>query len=187
MISICPYILLKLMLYLSSIELKPRITMTLNKFMRLVGVNKNIIKLQGTLSRMSKSHKLINRRVPNQGITYLLTDGQNYKIGMTTRWIDQRVKELNSSTSTYREITVVAYSDNDDCYGLEKSLHRKYYKERIHSGREWFQLSDIQIQEIKDIFLEASGVTPTSKTSTTNVILGVIGFIFLAWIVTNIF
>ena len=160
--------------------------MTLNKFMRLVGVNKNIIKLQGTLSRIRKSHKQISRRrgAPTQGITYLLTDGLNYKIGMTTRWIDERVKELNSSTSAYREITVVAYSENDDCYELEKTLHRRYYRERIHSGREWFNLSDMQVQEIKDIFLEASGATPQPKISTTNVIAGIMGLVFLAWIVT---
>ena len=135
--------------------------MTLNKFMRLIGVNKNIVNLEGTLTRMSKIYKKISRRkAPAQGITYLLTDGLNYKIGMTTRWIDERVKELNSSTSTYREITVVAYSENNDCYGLEQRLHKKYDRERIHSGREWFNLSTIQIEEIKDVLIKVSSTRP---------------------------
>jgi hypothetical protein len=163
--------------------------MTLNKWMRLLGVNKNIIKLQGSLNRMSKSYNQTARKrsAPVAGITYLLPDGLNYKIGMTTRWVDERVKELNSSTSVYREIYVVAYSVNDDCYGLEKALHKRYASERINSGREWFNLSDMQVQEIKDIFLEESEGIPPSETNSASIIIKILGVIFIAWVVKKFF
>ncbi len=87
-----------------------------------------------------------------KGFTYLLTNGEAYKIGMTTRTVEERLRELNSSTSTYTEIKIVAYCENDDCEVYEKELHIRYENRRIAKNREWFNLSDDEAKEIIEDF-----------------------------------
>jgi len=86
------------------------------------------------------------------GFTYLLYDGVNYKIGMTTRSVSERTKELNGASGIYNKIVPIAYCGNTDCYELEKELHLKYDDQRISQNREWFDLTDEQVDEIIIIF-----------------------------------
>ena len=93
-----------------------------------------------------------------EGFTYLLTDGNAYKIGMTTRTVQERVKELNSSTSSYAKIKIVAYCETSNCRATETKLHKKYDRERITPKREWFMLTEDQVIEIQTFFvIQAEG------------------------------
>ena len=89
-----------------------------------------------------------------RGFTYLLTDGTAYKIGMTERTVEERLKELNSSTSQYNEIKIVASCENDECLAFEKELHKQFKKERINKKREWFTLTEEQTLIIQTRFVE---------------------------------
>ena len=88
------------------------------------------------------------------GFTYLLSNGEAYKIGMTTRSVQSRCKELASASGVYIEPWPIAYCLNNDCYGLEKKLHALYDIARINKDREWFYLNEKQIEEIITIFTE---------------------------------
>ncbi len=98
--------------------------------------------------------------------TYLMTDGNNYKIGYTDRTPQQRVKELMSNSSTYYEITIDAYTEVLKGKQLEKRLHNHFNNKRIHAGREWFSLDIEDVAYIHNIFeLEKLGecFAPFSK------------------------
>lgn len=60
------------------------------------------------------------------------------KIGMTTRSIDERIKELSSSTGVPHKYICVYYIKVNDCYLVEKKLHSLFKNERATNNREFF-------------------------------------------------
>jgi hypothetical protein len=88
----------------------------------------------------------------------MLLDGEEVvKIGMTTRTVERRVKELSTGSPVPFEIvhTILA----DDAKELERSLHWKFRDRRIRvgGGTEYFAVAATEVVEaIKDIETEAS-------------------------------
>lgn len=71
-----------------------------------------------------------------------------YKIGLTTRDVETRFKEINSSQSAYPlELMGSIYVAN--VKDVEKELHQKFSSYRVHG--EWFIFKDNEIQEVMNI------------------------------------
>lgn len=90
-----------------------------------------------SIKRTSKKHKR-NRF----GYVYILSNPsiKGIKIGLTERHINERMKELNRSTSIPTPFNVEYYIDTKDCYALERAMHQHYSSRRINNKREFFKL-----------------------------------------------
>ena len=76
-----------------------------------------------------------------------MKDGQ-YKIGITRRTIEERMKELGSGASHSFGMNVHGYVYCDDCFEVESKLHKYFANQRINQinpRKEWFKttLEDI--------------------------------------------
>jgi len=79
------------------------------------------------------------------GFVYFVKDNSDQvKIGYTKRNVKDRVKELNSPNL----ILILEYETKYPTQ-LEKALHFRFKKHNIE--REWFQLDDYKVDELKEI------------------------------------
>ena len=79
------------------------------------------------------------------GFVYFIKDNSDQvKIGYTKRNVKDRVKELNSPNL----ITILEFETKYPTQ-LEKALHFRFKKHNIE--REWFQLDDYKVDELKEI------------------------------------
>lgn len=84
------------------------------------------------------------------GFVYLIGELDNkdiYKIGVTKKNIDQRIKELQTGSSD--ELYVRYYFKTSYPYKLEKMLHRHF--SHTNKLNEWFNLSESQAQDFPNI------------------------------------
>lgn len=70
---------------------------------------------------------------------------RRHKIGLTTRDVEQRFNELNSSQSPY-PLDLLHYIATEDVTKTEGYLHQKYAVHRCHG--EWFEFSNRQLREV---------------------------------------
>lgn len=82
------------------------------------------------------------------GYVYLLGDSsQNlYKIGMTTKPIEERLKELQTGNAT--ELHLCAYHETDYPRRVESMLHNRFKNKNILN--EWFELDSKDISSFND-------------------------------------
>jgi len=79
------------------------------------------------------------------GFVYFVKDNSDQvKIGYTKRNVNDRIKELNSPNL----ILIFEYETKYPTQ-LEKALHFRFKKHNIE--REWFQLDDYKVDELKEI------------------------------------
>ncbi len=79
------------------------------------------------------------------GFVYFVKDNSDQvKIGYTKRNVNDRIKELNSPNL----ILILEYETKYPTQ-LEKALHFRFKKHNIE--REWFQLDDYKVDELKEI------------------------------------
>lgn len=73
------------------------------------------------------------------GYVYLICDSANnlYKIGVTRKTIDKRIKELQTGNAT--SLHLVAYHETDYPFRIETMLHNKYANSKANG--EWFNLT----------------------------------------------
>ena len=74
----------------------------------------------------------------DRGYTYLITNGKEYKIGITTKTPVSIVAELQTGSPT--KITISGYSYNSNALEMEQWLHLKFSNKRLEG--EWFALND---------------------------------------------
>lgn len=101
------------------------------------------------VSRWSKSRsqnsttKFLGRK-----IYFIKADNGLTKIGLTKN-VEERFKRLQAVSPCI--LTLLFTLDSDDAYTLEQEFHSKYSNLRKHG--EWFLLSDIILEEIKEAYL----------------------------------
>jgi predicted GIY-YIG superfamily endonuclease len=79
------------------------------------------------------------------GFIYFIKDNSNQvKIGYTKRNVEKRVKELNSPN-----LSIILEFESKYPTKLEKALHFRFKQYNIE--REWFNLTDFSIEELKKI------------------------------------
>jgi hypothetical protein len=81
------------------------------------------------------------------GFIYLIhAKGTNrYKIGLTTRSVEQRFAELNGNQSPYPLVLLEVIS-TDNVTETEGNLHSKFSLQRRHG--EWFEFTNRQLREV---------------------------------------
>lgn len=81
------------------------------------------------------------------GFIYLIhAKGTNrYKIGLTTRSVEQRFAELNGSQSPY-PLELLEFIETDNVTETEGHLHGKFALQRRHG--EWFEFNNRQLREV---------------------------------------
>ncbi len=84
----------------------------------------------------------------NRGYTYLITNGREYKIGITTKTPQSRVAELQTGSPT--KIAISAYSYNSNALAMEVELHKKFSSKRLEG--EWFALNSDDVAIIHHHF-----------------------------------
>ena len=94
-----------------------------------------------------------------------MKDGQ-YKIGITRRTVEERMKELGSGASHSFSMNVHGYVYSEDCFELESALHKYFDKQRVNQcnpRKEWFKTT---LDEISKAFWSVGGI----KIDLTNTI-----------------
>ena len=83
-----------------------------------------------------------------------MKEGQ-YKIGITRRTVEERMKELGSGASHSFPMNVHGYVYCDDCFQVESAIHRHFADRRVNqvnAKKEWFYASLREIaQGFKDV------------------------------------
>jgi hypothetical protein len=82
------------------------------------------------------------------GVVYLILETdkygeERYKIGMTKRNPQNRVKELSTGNSNV--ITLLNYFESEHYKNIEKMLHVRFKTQKTEAKNEWFTLEDNQI------------------------------------------
>lgn len=95
-----------------------------------------------------------NLKNKKAGYVYIIKnmsfDDDVWKIGVTKRTVEERLKELYNASVPYKFLPVcIIYSE--DCYALESALHKefdKYRVNKINKHKEFFQLPLEEIERI---------------------------------------
>jgi hypothetical protein len=74
---------------------------------------------------------------------------RRFKIGLTTRSVEQRFNELNGSQSPY-PLELLEYIATDNVTETEGYLHSKFALQRCHG--EWFEFSNRQLRAVLQEF-----------------------------------
>jgi T5orf172 domain len=99
---------------------------------------------------------MTEKPILKKGYLYVLKDWNltdTYKIGITTRAIQKRIKELNQSPGSAVKLEYL--STVSDRYKIvEKKLHKIFENQNTYSGQnlslsEWFVLSEVNYQLLK--------------------------------------
>jgi hypothetical protein len=111
------------------------------------------------------------------GYVYILSNPsiRGIKIGLTERHVIERIKELNRATGVPTPFKIEYYTDTQDCYALERAMHKYYSEKRINNKREFFKLSiwraKRRLKKEKRKIEGASGITKKFIFLATLVIL----------------
>lgn len=79
-----------------------------------------------------------------------------YKIGFTDKSPMQRCEDLSSKTAVPQPYNLVCYCELWHPASLEHHLHTVYKDKRINKNREFFELTDEDIFEIRNIMKSKS-------------------------------
>lgn len=83
-----------------------------------------------------------------EGFVYLLKCPEYdsvYKIGMTKRTPEKRLKELNSATSRVAPMELIHKVYVEDCHKMEKDLHCIFRRNRIYINKEYFNVDSKEV------------------------------------------
>lgn len=81
------------------------------------------------------------------GYVYILKAGQYYKIGVTTGAVEDRIKQLQTGSSS--KISLVHTIPAWRPYRVESDLHN-YYAHK-HTRGEWYKLSQYDVRKLKTL------------------------------------
>lgn len=84
-----------------------------------------------------------------KGFVYLICDNKNevFKIGVTKKTIEKRIKELQTGNCT--ELFISRYHESDYPYTIETMLHNHFKVDNILN--EWFELTSEEVSKFNDI------------------------------------
>jgi hypothetical protein len=84
-----------------------------------------------------------------KGYVYLICDNKNevFKIGVTKKSIDKRIKELQTGNAT--ELFISKYHESEYPYMVENMLHSHFNVNKVLN--EWFELSADNVNKFNEI------------------------------------
>ena len=95
----------------------------------------------------TKIQNIIQSPKDTQGWLYIISDGTNFKIGVSKNDVKKRLKNLQTSNANELEIVFEIYTDKYK--DLEKHLHASFESFQIRG--EWFSLGTSEIKKVKSI------------------------------------
>lgn len=81
------------------------------------------------------------------GYVYVLKSGKNYKIGVTSRDVEGRIKQLQTGSAS--KISLIHKIPSWRPYKIESKLHQQFANKHIRG--EWFNLSPYDIRKLKSL------------------------------------
>ena len=121
-------------------------------------------KLQRTIDLLKDSIEQDEYRLTHNrcGYVYVVSNDDmrkgQYKIGITRRTVEERMKELGSGASHSFPMNVHGYVYCEDCFQVESAMHRHFDKQRVNQlnpRKEWFKTT---LDEIKKAFKEVCDI-----------------------------
>ncbi|NWH06885.1 GIY-YIG nuclease family protein [Desulfobacter latus] len=104
---------------------------------------------------------------PINGYIYILSNPSMpdlLKIGFTTRSVDERIAELNSSTGVPENFVLEAYFCSNTPENDERLLHIELSNYRINNSREFFRISVLDaIKEVEAILGRSPGMLSQNR------------------------
>ncbi|NER24666.1 MAG: GIY-YIG nuclease family protein [Symploca sp. SIO1C2] len=90
------------------------------------------------------------------GYVYLIhaVGSDRYKIGLTTRSVEARLAELNSSQSPY-PLELIDWFETDNVTDDENYLHEKFVDYRVHN--EWFSFDTKTLKQVRKEYRDDVG------------------------------
>jgi hypothetical protein len=95
----------------------------------------------GCFTRKVKQNKITNKPKEEEKMTYLMFDGNLYKIGKSKN-PENRLKQIKTGNPNCKLI----------CYGYgieEETLHKRFYKKRVRL--EWFDLNEYDVKSCTEL------------------------------------
>lgn len=93
-------------------------------------------------------------RLVSLGYIYVLSNpsiSNGLKIGFTKRPVEERVKELSSSTGVPTPFVIEYWKLTNDVEGVERLVHKELGQFRLNSNREFFNVAlEVAVDAIKD-------------------------------------
>lgn len=138
------------------IDLQYKLNKTMDEDKR-VEINNEINRLNILIE--DDEYKLTHGRC---GYVYVVSNNDmregQYKIGITRRTVEERMKELGSGASHSFPMNVHGYAYCSDCFQVESALHHYFDKQRVNQlnpRKEWFKTT---LEDIKHAFKEVCGI-----------------------------
>lgn len=96
-----------------------------------------------------------------KSIVYLICDGEKFKIGVTKKPLEKRLKELQ--TGNPYELFISNYYETDTPFKLETMLHNKYFKNKVKN--EWFDMNAHDVAHFHEICNHYQNIINSLKTN----------------------
>ena len=93
-----------------------------------------------------------------------------YKIGMTERTPEERLKDANSSTFVLYPFQIEFYKQTDDVYQKEQYIHRKLETCRINKNKEFFKVDLNVVREIFNSLNQIKNTEPIKRFDNESII-----------------
>ncbi|MBE9126947.1 MULTISPECIES: GIY-YIG nuclease family protein [unclassified Coleofasciculus] len=106
-----------------------------------------------------------------------------YKIGITTRSIEARLAELNSSQSAF-PLALIDSIRVKNATAKEKELHAKFKQFRRHG--EWFEFSPRLVNEVRQEFKKITGKREYLTQNQKAILWGIAAFVLGFWLVVTL-
>lgn len=107
---------------------------------------------QAMRARQAKAK--VYRNSPAAGFIYVLRSANHsvdtYKVGLTQRTVEERAKELSSSTASIDGFGIMRRWETADCIAAEKEIHKRLALHRLNPKREFFSASIEMISAVVD-------------------------------------
>ena len=97
------------------------------------------------LTKGEKAECQEHATIAKPGTIYVIKGADLFKIGATTKSVEQRMRQLQVGSPVLLSLCLSYYCD--DVYASERKLH-KHFAGRRHHG-EWFDLSDEDVEFIE--------------------------------------
>lgn len=117
------------------------------------------------------------------GYVYLIhAIGSNlYKIGLTTRTPEKRLKDLNGSQFPY-QLTLSHYIYVDDVHKIENELHQHF--KSYHHHNEWFNFTERMISDVIDTMNNYDNINNKESLQDNDAISIFIAFVMIVSVIT---
>lgn len=105
-------------------------------------------------------------------IIYIIKSTKNdtnvYKIGFTRRDINKRLNEFKTGNSNVMEI-IYLFKSEKYMATIENMLHKHFESQRVDNSKEWFYLSDVDVDNLPLLYTKYYDMVDVLNKNTLNI------------------